>query len=66
MSVTAVVLIKARTAQINELAQALVDVDGVGKATEWVRFAMNFDRRVLFDAEAPMLPGFERAPAFVF
>lgn len=31
MSVTAVVLIKARTAQINELAQALVEVDGVAE-----------------------------------
>lgn len=31
MSVTAVVLIKARTAQINELAQALVEVEGVAE-----------------------------------
>lgn len=31
MSVTAVVLIKARTAQINALAQALVEVDGVAE-----------------------------------
>lgn len=31
MSVTAVVLIKARTAQIGELAQALAEVDGVAE-----------------------------------
>lgn len=31
MSVTAVVLIKARTAQISELAQALVEIDGVAE-----------------------------------
>lgn len=31
MSVTAVVLIKARTAQINELAQALVEIEGVAE-----------------------------------
>lgn len=31
MSVTAVVMIKARTAQINELAQALVEVEGVAE-----------------------------------
>jgi DNA-binding Lrp family transcriptional regulator len=31
MSVTAVVLIKAKTDQINELAQALADIEGVGE-----------------------------------
>lgn len=44
---------------------AIVDVGGVGKAMEWRRFAMSFDRRALFDAEAPLLPGFERVAAFV-
>jgi protein-L-isoaspartate(D-aspartate) O-methyltransferase len=45
---------------------AILDVNGVGKACEWCRFAMSFDRRILFDAEAYMLPGFERAAEFVF
>jgi protein-L-isoaspartate(D-aspartate) O-methyltransferase len=45
---------------------AILDVNGVGKACEWRRFAMNFDRHVLFDAEAHILPGFERAAEFVF
>lgn len=45
---------------------AVLDVNGVGKVCEWRRFAMNFDRLALFDAEAPMLPGFERAAEFVF
>jgi protein-L-isoaspartate(D-aspartate) O-methyltransferase len=44
---------------------AILDVGGVGKAFEWRRFAMSFDRRSLFDAEAPILPGFERAAEFV-
>ncbi|MGE0698691.1 MAG: protein-L-isoaspartate O-methyltransferase [Hyphomicrobiaceae bacterium] len=43
---------------------AILDVSGVGKVFEWRRFAMKFDRRPLFDAEAPMLPGFERVEAF--
>jgi protein-L-isoaspartate(D-aspartate) O-methyltransferase len=44
---------------------AILDVGGVGKVCEWRRYAMNFDRRSLFDAEAPVLPGFERAAEFV-
>ena len=44
---------------------AILDVAGVGKAFEWRRFAMSFDRRALFDAEAPVLPGFERHVEFV-
>lgn len=45
---------------------AVLEVNGVGKVCEWRRFAMNFDRHTLFDAEAHMLPGFERAAEFVF
>lgn len=44
---------------------AILDIAGVGKAVEWRRYAMNFDSRPLFDAEAPMLPGFERKAEFV-
>ena len=43
---------------------AILDIAGMGKAVEWRRFAMNFDSRPLFDAEAPMLPGFERKAEF--
>lgn len=39
---------------------------GVGRATVWRRFGSQFDRRPLFDAAAPMLPGFERKAEFVF
>lgn len=42
----------------------IMDVNGVGKAMEWRRYQMSFDRRPLFDAEAPLLPGFERVPEF--
>jgi protein-L-isoaspartate(D-aspartate) O-methyltransferase len=43
---------------------AILDINGVGKAFEWQRFAMSFDRRPLFDAEALVIPGFERVPEF--
>ena len=39
---------------------------GVGRATIWRRFGTTFDQRVLFDAGAPILPGFERKVEFVF
>jgi protein-L-isoaspartate(D-aspartate) O-methyltransferase len=37
-----------------------------GKATQWRRIGGNFDRRAVFDATAPLLPGFEAKPQFVF
>jgi protein-L-isoaspartate(D-aspartate) O-methyltransferase len=45
---------------------AIVDEDGIGKVVVWQRYAMSYDWRVLFDAEAGLLPGFERARGFVF
>jgi protein-L-isoaspartate(D-aspartate) O-methyltransferase len=39
---------------------------GVGKATQWRRLGGTFDRRAVFDASAPLVPGFEPRPAFVF
>jgi protein-L-isoaspartate(D-aspartate) O-methyltransferase len=47
------------------LAAILVD-GGVGRATLWRRFGATFDRRPLFDADAPVLPGFARKAEFVF
>jgi protein-L-isoaspartate(D-aspartate) O-methyltransferase len=40
--------------------------DGVGRATRWVRDGTSFGRQPLFDAAAPILPGFERQPQFAF
>ena len=40
--------------------------DGYGRARQWHRFGTQFDSRVIFDAIAPVLPGFERPPKFVF
>lgn len=37
-----------------------------GKATLYLCDGSNFSSRALFDAAAPLLPGFARAPAFVF
>jgi protein-L-isoaspartate(D-aspartate) O-methyltransferase len=46
---------------------AAIRVGGaVGRAVLWRRTAMQFDDRPLFDAGAPVLPGFERERAFVF
>ena len=45
---------------------AIVSEGGVGRAMLWRRFGMQFDRRVLFDADAAVLPGFERRAEFVF
>jgi len=40
--------------------------DGYGRVRQWRRFDGQFDSRAVFDAVAPILPGFERAPEFVF
>jgi protein-L-isoaspartate(D-aspartate) O-methyltransferase len=37
-----------------------------GKATLYLRDGDNVSERALFDASAPLLPGFARTPAFVF
>lgn len=39
--------------------------DGLGKATIWRRLGKSLDPWTAFDASAPLLPGFEPAPAFV-
>lgn len=45
---------------------AVLSDGGVGKATLWRRSGLHFAPRTLFDAHAAVLPGFERAPEFVF
>lgn len=47
------------------LMAVLID-RGVGRATLWRRFGSQFDRRPVFDASAPVLPGFEKKAEFVF
>ena len=44
---------------------AIVNDRGIGKATIWRRLGRSMDARVAFDATAPELPGFAKAPAFV-
>lgn len=44
---------------------AIVDDGGTGKATVWKRLGRSMDSRVAFDAAAPALPGFAKAPVFV-
>lgn len=39
---------------------------GVGRVTRWVRDGTSYGQQPLFDAGAPMLPGFERQPEFAF
>ena len=38
----------------------------VGRGTIWRRLGQTFDETAVFDAGGPLLPGFERKPAFVF
>jgi len=45
---------------------AVIRKDGLGKATIWRRLGRSLDQWTAFDADAPPLPGFEPAPAFVF
>lgn len=45
---------------------AVATEGGASRAVVWRRFAMQYDRRPLFEAEAPVMPGFTRAPEFVF
>jgi protein-L-isoaspartate(D-aspartate) O-methyltransferase len=46
---------------------AAIRADGrVGQATIWRRHGTSFDARPAFDAGAPLLPGFEKQPGFVF
>jgi protein-L-isoaspartate(D-aspartate) O-methyltransferase len=44
---------------------AVVTADGLGKAMIWRRLGRSTDAWPAFDATAPALPGFERAPVFV-
>lgn len=46
---------------------AAIRADGpLGQAAIWRRHGTSFDARAAFDAGAPLLPGFERQPGFVF
>ncbi len=40
--------------------------NGVGRVSVWRRFSMQFDRRDVFDADAPLLDGFAPKAEFVF
>ncbi len=44
---------------------AIVNAEGIGKATIWRRFGRSIDSRVAFDASGPELPGFGKVPSFV-
>lgn len=44
---------------------AIVNEDGIGKATIWKRFGLSMDARVAFDAAAPELSEFSKVPVFV-
>jgi len=48
------------------LMAVLRDRAGIGRGTLFERVGEAVGRRTLFDAGTPVLPGFERAPGFVF
>lgn len=45
---------------------AVIAEDGVGTATQWRRLGRSVNSWGAFDAAAPVLPGFAKAPSFVF
>ena len=45
---------------------AVVADGGIGRLIQWRRLGAAFDVRTIGEASAPRLPGFDRAPAFVF
>ncbi len=45
---------------------AVVEEDGVSRGAIWRRIGATFDKRTVFEAGAPSLPGFERPRSFVF
>lgn len=45
---------------------AVIPEGGVGQVQQWQRFGSNFASRRISEASAPVLPGFERTPGFVF
>ena len=45
---------------------AIMLEDGFGRCKQWRRLDQTFDNRWLFDAAAPLLPGFEPVAEFVF
>jgi protein-L-isoaspartate(D-aspartate) O-methyltransferase len=45
---------------------AVVADAGINRLTQWKRLGSTFDDRTIGEAAAPMLPGFEREPAFEF
>ena len=57
--------ISAQLAEGGRLVTVVQDSAGVGRATLMQRSG-GVSSRVLFDAAVPVLPGFERAPGFVF
>ncbi len=48
------------------LVTVLLDEEGVGRATLFQRFGESVNKRALFDASCPILPGFEPKTGFVF
>jgi protein-L-isoaspartate(D-aspartate) O-methyltransferase len=45
---------------------AIQSEEGYGRVKQWRRLDTHFDAKTVFDAAAPVLPGFEREVGFVF
>jgi len=58
--------IREQLADGGRLVAVIRDSAGIGRATLMQRTGDVVSGRVLFDAAVPLLPGFERPPAFVF
>lgn len=58
--------IDAQLAEGGRVLAVVKSASGIGRATLWARTGGVMARRVLFDAAAPLLPGFFPKPAFAF
>lgn len=56
----------AQLAEGGRLVAVVIGDDGVGRATLVQRLGGITTARAIFDANTPLLPGFERAPSFAF
>jgi protein-L-isoaspartate(D-aspartate) O-methyltransferase len=58
--------IERQVAESGRLVTVIQDGGGMGRAVLMTRTAGVLSHRPMFDAAAPLLPGFERAPSFQF
>jgi protein-L-isoaspartate(D-aspartate) O-methyltransferase len=56
----------AQLADGGRMMAVVLDADGIGRGTLFVKIGGGLSRRVVFDAATPLLPGFAPQPSFEF